>query len=950
MYKIIEFPGVDDQGNPLVHALLGDTETGLVKHASGGLHPEIESYIRRIKQDPRYVYALINALGAGEYYGCFPAGSPVTTAQGVVPIEELREGASVLTHKNRYRKVLATQVHNRADEMTSIRVSGMPSTHPALQATPKHEVYVVRRDVLRKARTKHYYGRAPGVSKSDGIRRMLSNVTFDWVPIGDLVPGDYVTQPFPLGSSVDTLSHWASDDAAFLFGLYTAEGCLVHRYDRGPETRCGVVFVIGITEQETCARVIRIADEHGHTPCVTRSPETNSIRIELSWKELACVLGDHVGSHAVSKRLSHDVLSMPERWQGAFLTAYSDGDGHSQSAGKEKGKLRLVTASAGLAGDLRVLAARLGFLASISGRYNRKATWFNGNPIFEVGISTKQFDEEGRRTGGGPEGYLHDAGYILAPVREVSTESWSAPVYNLHVAEDNSYVVNNCAVHNSNINGDYFEESQLKAHADDLVGKMLYPDAGEASWGYKTFYDAGIYRHHKNKDKKRSMGEAVCAVWNPTMHRVELIVRVDRALAQEFGHDDLVTSLLNGEHPAVSMGCRVKYDVCSICGHKSKTRDDYCIHARTMMGQVLADGRKVYVKNPRPRFFDLSFVVIGADRTSFAMMKVAHVMRRSSDLGADELGSLKYAHLRASIRTKLAARKLATVKTSEIRKRLQALSAKTVPRLEASDPDIAPGLLDALGRHRTQRVLTTAASGGVVLKPKEFQRIILVSVGRKPLADRLEGAGRVFSPCDHVDRSVRVGDPSDYYPVISKLLEKVIGERSAFDKPLSSRIMVIRGSGRGKTLSGKVGLTKSAATCHLTRNEEALLDTISAGYNGYREQLLEKIGSIVSLITVREPGLLSALDIPVFGDTLGGMSKEAAPSLPLQLLGALPMAYLYGAHVRKGANAGEQPGPIDRFVEGHPILATSILLGLARLGMGASKSGAIERLIASVAK
>ena len=68
------------------------------------------------------------------------------------------------------------------------------------------------------------------------------------------------------------------------------------------------------------------------------------------------------------------------------------------------------------------------------------------------------------------------------------------------------------------------------------------------------------------------MGRVILSCYNPIMHRVEFVLEIDRAKAAQEGHTGLVDSLDNGGNPAVSMGCRVKYDVCSICGNKSKTR------------------------------------------------------------------------------------------------------------------------------------------------------------------------------------------------------------------------------------------------------------------------------------------------------------------------------------------------------------------------------------------
>ena len=79
------------------------------------------------------------------------------------------------------------------------------------------------------------------------------------------------------------------------------------------------------------------------------------------------------------------------------------------------------------------------------------------------------------------------------------------------------------------------------------------------------------------------------------------------------------------------MGCRIKFDVCSICGNKAPSRKDYCVHAKNQLNDIYPDGRIVYVDNPNPKFFDISVVFRPADRTGYMMKKVAFSEER--DLG-----------------------------------------------------------------------------------------------------------------------------------------------------------------------------------------------------------------------------------------------------------------------------------------------------------------------------
>ncbi len=180
----------------------------------------------------------------------------------------------------------------------------------------------------------------------------------------------------------------------------------------------------------------------------------------------------------------------------------------------------------------------------------------------------------------------------------------------------------------SNVNGDLFPEKGLIHSPPDWEGLLVNPDRARevgVAWpyGYPTFMGAYPYKHHVNKDPSRAFGRVELATWNPQMHRVELVVYLDRALCAQFDATDVINRIDNGEYPDVSMGCKVPYDVCTICEHKSKTPEDYCQHASMMMNKILPDGRKVAVRNDFPKFFDISFVFIGADKTAKTMAKLA---------------------------------------------------------------------------------------------------------------------------------------------------------------------------------------------------------------------------------------------------------------------------------------------------------------------------------------
>ena len=153
-----------------------------------------------------------------------------------------------------------------------------------------------------------------------------------------------------------------------------------------------------------------------------------------------------------------------------------------------------------------------------------------------------------------------------------------------------------------NRNGDAFLESELKRT-------------------HHHFTDtAHIFLHHVNRDPNKSIGKPIFSWYNDDMHRVELILEIRKGAE---GADAIVDKIRRGEQLYVSMGCSVEVDRCSICGHESKTRAQYCDHLRYNMKKILPDGRQVFAYNPNPKFFDISIVRKPADPTAFALDKIA---------------------------------------------------------------------------------------------------------------------------------------------------------------------------------------------------------------------------------------------------------------------------------------------------------------------------------------
>ncbi len=289
-----------------------------------------------------------------------------------------------------------------------------------------------------------------------------------------------------------------------------------------------------------------------------------------------------------------------------------------------------------------------------------------------------------------------------------------------------------------NRNGDGFPEFPYMEH--------LRPPAISSTdtlpLHYKSFEKYGHnYRHHANKDPNKKVGDVVKAFWNPMMHRVELLVKLIDAKAP-----DLVQRIGAGEFPPVSMGTRVKYDVCSICYNRAPTRAQYCDHLKNNMRGVIGD-KKVAALNPSPKFFDISWVFRGADKTAFMMKKVAYDAPYEIISGA-EAGE----YLDHMSQQKVAARKMADMdkivqglpvdnhdssfKPSEIdgMKKMRSL----VLDAGKNTPDFADDTLKFMSQFSFPQIFSSlTASGLIQLSTPEVTKIVLFkSYPTKPVSGR----------------------------------------------------------------------------------------------------------------------------------------------------------------------------------------------------------------------
>jgi hypothetical protein len=231
---------------------------------------------------------------------------------------------------------------------------------------------------------------------------------------------------------------------------------------------------------------------------------------------------------------------------------------------------------------------------------------------------------------------------------------------------------------------------------------------------------AKVFRHHNNTSSDPSYGVVKASMYNEDMDRVELLLELDDVKCAE----ELSLLEKEGSFP-VSMACRIKYDVCSICANRAKTASEYCGHVKNSLGQILDDGRAVGVDNPHSTFFDISRVIRPADRVAYTLRKAASTGTQGGAKLAQELGYTLPMELLLEYMPKDAAERAEILaKLSEMEKKIDGVMtphlSTLTPEEKQQNLEAAKKLSSYANSFELDKVMRSLSDNHVMLSANEY--------------------------------------------------------------------------------------------------------------------------------------------------------------------------------------------------------------------------------------
>lgn len=358
---------------------------------------------------------------------CFVEGTLVLTESGYKPIEEIKIGDSVLTHNNKWQKV----IHTMTNEINGLyRIKSMPSED--IHCTSNHPFYV--RKKYRKW--------------NDSLRRYERLFEKpEWITANKLSRECYV------GTAINTkskLPHWegiiksvnATDSTYientlsdkfntkefwYIIGRFIGDGWI--RNDSG---------IIICANDSELYQIIPYLEKLNWNYCVSKERTVN--KIHIAFKEIGeyCL---RFGRSAANKHLTSDILNLPVDLLKSFIEGFVSSDGTQDS----NGLYRITSVSREMIYELGQCVSKVYHRPfSIYFTQRTKTTVIEGRTVNQKDTYSIHY----KLTTNTQDKAFYEDGYIWSPINDVLQEDYNGLVYNLEVEEDNSYVVQNIIVHN----------------------------------------------------------------------------------------------------------------------------------------------------------------------------------------------------------------------------------------------------------------------------------------------------------------------------------------------------------------------------------------------------------------------------------------------------------------------------------------------------------------------
>lgn len=361
---------------------------------------------------------------------CFLGDSKVLLSNGRYKrIDEIVVGDEVVTHKGRYKKVTETFHRLYNGKLTGIKYQGNKNF---LYSTEEHPYYISEVGVDWSSKKSLTYGKK--IIKNQG-----------WVTSNKIKKNKHAVNLYRGGfnstySNGDVINVGGYDvkitkDFMYFLGLYLAEGyCSKERYNE-------VCFAFHEKELQYQNFISNFIKDTFNVDCKVSIRESHSCAVVFCYsKKIRKILEYFGGKFSHKKEISEELFECDDSLLQKVYDGFNDGDGYIKY--NKNGDIKniiLTTVSKKLSQNLYDIALRLGHNVSLQYQDPKQKDNSIRRRCYRI---VSYFNSKHTRN-------IFTEKFVSATVKKIEKDIYfSGMVYNIEVEDDNSYILDNCAVHN----------------------------------------------------------------------------------------------------------------------------------------------------------------------------------------------------------------------------------------------------------------------------------------------------------------------------------------------------------------------------------------------------------------------------------------------------------------------------------------------------------------------
>jgi DNA-cytosine methyltransferase len=397
---------------------------------------------------------------------CFSGDTLINTSEGFVQIKDINIGDMVLTHNNKYEKVIAKG--SKYSKILNVKAQGILET----KTTENHKYYVREKSYVYKNRTQI---------------RVFSEPK--WIEAKNLTKNHFIGINIP---QLIENKYSITEEIAYILGRYVADGWLRESKYKGKSKGDAVMLAIGKDKVDEISTKIKVKHHI--------SKEINGVRKLFIFSNGLVNLIKEIGlgKGAINKRIPQSIINLPIDILKHFVNGYMDGDGHIH-----KDAFRATSISKELLMGLQLCIAKIHNVNSnLRIVKTPNTTIIQGRVVNQRDYYVLEFRKEMRKQSNAV--VIDDK--IWYPIKYIKQTEEVEEVYDITVENDHSYTANQAIVHNCQS----FSLAGKRKGKDDKRGILFFSSLDfirDNKPKYFIFENVKGLLSHDKTDKKAKYGK-----------------------------------------------------------------------------------------------------------------------------------------------------------------------------------------------------------------------------------------------------------------------------------------------------------------------------------------------------------------------------------------------------------------------------------------------------------